>query len=437
MYLHQLPFQLLYNPCNPFQAVLPRAKRREYKDHAEAEAAFMDCLKDYGVDLNYSWEQAAAKIQPDDRFNALLTVKEKKAAFSEYQGKLKIQERDMKRDADRRARDELRALFEANKSLTVTTKYQDVESMYMHDLRFTAVPAYDRQRIFQEFMENLVRRHQEMETEQRQVSMNRLYNYFKSRSDISSHVPWRRVQEILHDDPVFNSAGRTERLHAFEQYIREADAVEYRARQIERDGWFRAARLHRDAFRELLAGYKNDGTITPRSRWHDFVVRVKDDRRYLELLAEPSGSLPRDLFDDIVDDLYYEYRETRSRVKRIIKAGNVTILPETTVEELLATLQPMEGFQTLLPTYINQVLTEMIERVQRRARRAAEKQAALARKLEEGEISAGGSSSDSSHRKKRSASEKLERRSRKHHRHRYSDSDSSDDRRHHHRHRRQ
>ena len=60
-------------------------------------------------------------------------------------------------------------------------------------------------------------------------------------------------------------------------------------------------RKTREKYCELLAEHIRLGNLTSVTSWRSFVRVIKDDRRYLELVGQ-SGSTPKDLFDDAVEE---------------------------------------------------------------------------------------------------------------------------------------
>jgi len=65
----------------------------------------------------------------------------------------------------------------------------------------------------------------------------------------------------------------------------------------------RQERKNRDAFRKILEEHVTDGTITAKTRWRDYCSQTKDSQAYLAVSSNTSGSTPKELFDDVIEEL--------------------------------------------------------------------------------------------------------------------------------------
>ena len=62
-----------------------KTERKVYEDKEEGKAVFKALLEEKGVGVNWSWDVVMRGIIADDRYAALKTNGEKKAALAEYQ----------------------------------------------------------------------------------------------------------------------------------------------------------------------------------------------------------------------------------------------------------------------------------------------------------------------------------------------------------------
>lgn len=91
----------------------------------------------------------------------------------------------------------------------------------------------------------------------------------------------------------------------------------------------RQERKNRDGFRKMLEEHVADGTLNARTRWRDYCAQVlelyyfseillkdpfldplhftnpqiKDSQSYLAVASNTSGSTPKELFDDVIEEL--------------------------------------------------------------------------------------------------------------------------------------
>lgn len=91
----------------------------------------------------------------------------------------------------------------------------------------------------------------------------------------------------------------------------------------------RQERKNRDGFRKMLEEHVADGTLNARTRWRDYCAQVlgififrdrvlknafpdslhfmnsqiKDSESYLAVASNTSGSTPKELFDDVIEEL--------------------------------------------------------------------------------------------------------------------------------------
>ncbi len=90
----------------------------------EAIDSFKAALTSAKVGAEWTWEMAVRSVGEDERFNALKNLREKKAAFAEYQDDVKKLERDDKRRQEREIRDNFTAMLKACKSLDLNSTYK-------------------------------------------------------------------------------------------------------------------------------------------------------------------------------------------------------------------------------------------------------------------------------------------------------------------------
>ena len=71
----------------------------------------------------------------------------------------------------------------------------------------------------------------------------------------------------------------------------------------------------------------------------EYVVRVRKEPSYLAVEKNVSGSRPKELFEDCIEEVEKQFGKDRSTLKDAVKDGNIEVGPTTTYEEFEAALQ--------------------------------------------------------------------------------------------------
>jgi len=122
-------------------------------------------------------------------------------------------------------------------------------------------------------------------------------------SCLQATTQWRKVQERLEDDERCSRLEKIDRLNIFQEYIRHLEKEEEEQKRIQKEQVRRQERKNRDAFRKMLEEHVTDGTITAKTRWRDYCSQIKDSQAYLAVASNTSGSTPKELFDDVIEEL--------------------------------------------------------------------------------------------------------------------------------------
>jgi len=145
---------------------------------------------------------------------------------------------------------------------------------------------------------------------------------------------WRKVQELLQNEEAFSQLAKIDRLTVFEDYIKDLDRKENEEKQLEKMQIRRQERKSRTAFGELLNELTAKDLINVRTRWKNLLPLIKDDPRYLAIINQ-TGSTPRDLFDDKIEELETQFDEEKRKIKNYIKEKGFSFTTKTTFEEFL------------------------------------------------------------------------------------------------------
>ncbi|KAF3954921.1 hypothetical protein CMV_019793, partial [Castanea mollissima] len=275
-----------------------------YASKLEAKNAFKALLESVNVQSDWTWEQAMREIINDKRYGALKTLGERKQAFNEYLGQRKKLEAEERRMRQKKAREEFTKMLEESKELTSSTRWSKAVSMFENDERFKAVErTRDREDLFESYMVELERKEKEKAVEDHRQNVAEYRKFLESCDFIKVNSHWRKVQDRLEDDERCSRLEKLDRLLIFEDYIRDLEKDEEEQKKIQKEQLRRAERKNRDEFRLLMEGHVATGILTAKTHWHDYCLKVKDLPQYQAIASNISGSTPKELFEDVAEEL--------------------------------------------------------------------------------------------------------------------------------------
>ncbi|KAK6939748.1 WW domain [Dillenia turbinata] len=375
-----------------------------FANKQEAKNAFKSLLESANVESDWNWEQAMRVIINDPRYTALKTLGERKQAFNEYLGQRKKLEAEERRIKQKKAREEFTKMLEESTELTSSTRWSKAITMFEDDERFKAVErARDREDLFENYLVELqkkfyhrkllnnvdcmlnidnsrkkreVERTRALEEHKRNITEYR--KFLESCDFIKVNTPWRKIQDRLEDDERCLRLEKIDRLEIFQEYIRDLEKEEEEQKKIQKEQLRRAERKNRDAFRKLMEEHVSFGILTAKTRWRDYCMKVKELPPYLAVASNTSGSTPKDLFEDVAEELEKKYHEDRTRIKDAMKTGKVTILSTWKIEDFKASILEDVGSPPISDINLKLVFEELLERIKEKEEKEAKKRQRLA-----------------------------------------------------------
>eukprot|EP00191_Tetraselmis_sp_GSL018_P019477 CAMPEP_0177582924 /NCGR_PEP_ID=MMETSP0419_2-20121207/3030_1 /TAXON_ID=582737 /ORGANISM="Tetraselmis sp., Strain GSL018" /LENGTH=858 /DNA_ID=CAMNT_0019072245 /DNA_START=64 /DNA_END=2641 /DNA_ORIENTATION=- len=308
----------------------------QYATKAEAKEAFKGLLRDVGCNSDWTWEQAMRQIISDKRYGALKSLGEKKACFNEYLQQRKREEKEEARLRLRQARDDFTTMLEECKQLAPGTRFSQVKHLFEKDARFKAIDSpREQEELFAEHMRDRERK----ERKEREAKLAKMREDFKAllatdpSIKVTSH--WRKVKEKFEDSELYKAIDKVEALNAFQEYIRDLELKEREAKEREKEERKRAERRNREAFMVMLRAHAGEGRITARMRWKEYQPTVEDEPVYKAIEGNLSGSRPKELFYDVVEELDEQYDKDRSVLKSAVKEADISVSTEDTFPPFL------------------------------------------------------------------------------------------------------
>ncbi|XP_022772928.1 pre-mRNA-processing protein 40A isoform X2 [Durio zibethinus] len=350
-----------------------------YANKLEAKNAFKSLLESANVQSDWTWEQAMREIINDKRYGALKTLGERKQAFNEYLGQRKKLEAEERRMRQKKAREEFLKMLEESKELTSSMRWSKAQSLFENDERFKAVErARDREDLFENYIVDLERKERENAAEEKRRNIAEYRKFLESCNFIKANSQWRKVQDRLEDDERCSRLEKIDRLLIFQDYIHELEKEEEEKKKMQKEQLRRAERKNRDAFRKLMEEHVADGILTAKTYWRDYCLKVKDCTQYLAVASNTSGSTPKDLFEDVTEELEKQYHEDKTRIKDAMKLRKVTMVSTWTVEDFKAAISEDVGSLPISDINLKLVYEELLERAKEKEEKEAKKRQRLA-----------------------------------------------------------
>ncbi|KAI5391628.1 Pre-mRNA-processing protein 40A [Lathyrus oleraceus] len=279
-----------------------------YANKLEAKNAFKGLLESANVHSDWTWEHAMREIISDKRYNALKTLGEQKQAFNEYLGQRKKLEAEERRIKQKKAREEFTKMLEECKELKSSTRWSKAISMLENDERFNAVERpRDREDLFENYMVELERKEKENDVEEHRRNLAEYRKFLRPCDFVKVNSHWRKIQDRLEDDDRHLLLKKIDRLLVYKDYIRDLEKEEEEQKRIQKERLCRGERQNHDAFRKLLEEHIADGVLTAKTQWRGYCLKVKELPQYQVVASNTSGSTPRDLYEDVFEDLEKKY----------------------------------------------------------------------------------------------------------------------------------
>ncbi|KAH9288540.1 hypothetical protein KI387_032657, partial [Taxus chinensis] len=350
-----------------------------YANKTEAKNAFKELLESAHVESDWTWDQAMRIIINDKRYAALKTLGERKQAFNEYLAQRKKHEAEERRIRQKRAREDFIKMLEESKELTSTTRWSKAATLFENDARFHAVDrAREREELFESYLLELERKEREKAREERKKNIVEYRAFLESCDFIKANTQWRKVQDRLEDDERCSRLDKIDRLEIFQEYIRELEKEEEEERKIQKEQLRRKERKNRDEFRRLMEDHKATGLLTAKTHWRDYCAKVKDHPSYLAVASNTSGSTPKDLFEDVAEEMEKQYQEDKARIKDALKTGKFTVTSAWTLDKFKASIGEVYDLAAGSEPNLKLVFEEVLERTREKEEKEAKKRQRLA-----------------------------------------------------------
>ncbi|KAL2561790.1 hypothetical protein GLYMA_20G135800v4 [Glycine max] len=350
-----------------------------YANKMEAKDAFKALLESVNVGSDWTWDRSMRLIINDKRYGALKTLVERKQAFNEYLNQRKKQEAEEKRMKQKKAREDFKKMLEESTDLTSSTRWSKAVSIFENDERFKAVERdRDRRDMFESFLEELLNKERAKVQEERKRNIMEYRKFLESCDFIKASTQWRKVQDRLEADERCSRLEKIDRLEIFQDYLRDLEKEEEEQKKIQKEEVRKTERKNREEFRKLMGEHIASGILTAKTHWRDYYTKVKDLHAYVAVASNTSGSTPKDLFEDVAEELEKQYHEEKSRIKDAVKLTKITLSSTLTFEDFKSVLLKDISTPPISDFNLKLVFDELLERVKEKEEKEAKKRKRLA-----------------------------------------------------------
>ncbi|KAH1190889.1 Pre-mRNA-processing protein 40B [Glycine max] len=228
---------------------------------------------------------------------------------SMYLNQRKKQEAEEKRMKQKKAREDFKKMLEESTDLTSSTRWSKAVSIFENDERFKAVERdRDRRDMFESFLEELLNKERAKVQEERKRNIMEYRKFLESCDFIKASTQWRKVQDRLEADERCSRLEKIDRLEIFQDYLRDLEKEEEEQKKIQKEEVRKTERKNREEFRKLMGEHIASGILTAKTHWRDYYTKVKDLHAYVAVASNTSGSTPKDLFEDVAEELEKQVR---------------------------------------------------------------------------------------------------------------------------------
>ncbi|KAE8008160.1 hypothetical protein FH972_004700 [Carpinus fangiana] len=350
-----------------------------YANKLEAKNAFKALLESTNVGSDWTWDRAMRVIINDRRYGALKTLGERKQAFTEFLSQRKKQEAEERRIKLKSAREEFKQMLEECTDLTSSTRWSKAVSAFENDERFKAVERdRDRRELFDNYLVELKNKERARAEEERKRNIMEYKQFLESCDFIKADSQWRKLQDRLEVDERCARLEKIDRLDIFLEYVRDLEKEEEERRKIQKEELRKVERKNRDEFRKLMEEHVTAGILTAKTHWRDYGVKIKDLPAYLAVASNTSGSTPKELFEDVLEELEKLYHEDKTRIKDAVKLGKILLSSTWTFEDFKGAIS--KDFNSIPVSDVNLklVFDELQERVREKEEKEEKKRKRLA-----------------------------------------------------------
>jgi len=353
-----------------------------YASKDDAKLAFKQLMGSVGMRSDWTWEQTMRLIASDPRYGALKSLGEKKACFNEYVQQRKNEEREEARAKVKKQREDFTHMLEtaeAGREGKPLLRFSEARDLFEDDPRWKAVSHTEREELYQDYLRDAERRQREEKKRVRKQRAAAFRDLLLSTTAIKVDTPWRKASGKLEGDPAYEALDRLDRIEVYQEYIKDLMAKEAAEAEAKKEARRRKERRNRDAFTALVQDHLAAGRLTAKTRFKEYVEVLKDEAAYIAVEGNQSGSRPRELFEDVLEDAEKAYADDRALMKEMVAEGKVVATEETPFADFAEALDEAGSKAAAIPAPHRQMYhEELVARAKEAAAKEKKRQAKAA-----------------------------------------------------------
>lgn len=355
---------------------IEKASSTEFNNKEEAVAAFKGLLLAKDVLPTTKWNEVLKQCSSDSRWEActILSVGERKQALAEYQTKrandLKAEERLERMRAKKAFTDLLSEVLPSVDGFSALgSRFSDMRGILAKNDRFYAVEDEDtRESLFLDFCEEVRKRDERKKRTKKREAKDEFLSFLREQEEcgkLTFASTWASFFASLDDDKkndqrlATNGAmSESDRELYFSDRVLDLQNEEDEKRRRIRTSKLRAEKAQREAYRERLRELAIEGVILPSSRWSTSLKVISQEPSYGPVQAQDS-EVPRELFEDFVEEWHETYRRDRSTMSRLVHSSTnsgIEVNAKTSYEEFSKALLDKAAYSPELYSEIRRAL---------------------------------------------------------------------------------
>jgi len=304
----------------------------DFKNPADADAAYNKLLGKVGVQPDWTWEQTMRAAIQDPAFRALKEPTERKLAFEKYQDDMRAREKEREKERVVKLRTDFRMMLSRHPEVKHFTRWKTARPILEEESIFRSTSdEEERKSLFREYIADARRDYEDKRYRDHEEAMRGLASLLRD-VHLSPETRWEDAHKRLQSHPGFvndekyQTLTKSEILDTFTGQVRRLWDDVNTIKQREKVLQARKQRKAREGFVNLLRELQDDEQLTPVSQWKEIHALVEDDPRYQALLdnvrtgdERSDGSNPQDLFFDMLEDMEREVHDLRGLVDSLFK----------------------------------------------------------------------------------------------------------------------
>merc|ERR1739838_801694 len=339
----------------------PVVEESMYETQEERVNAFKELLKDQGLTTKDKWEQFLRKIIKDQRYQAIKTLKERKAVFTAYQDEIAEARHQSRKEAKRKLKQDYLDLLSECDRVKPGKRFHQFVGSIEKDSRYKAVRnSEDRERWAYDYIEDLERK----EKERRDSAKKALKDAFSS-FDFTHQSTWRDCEKNFGDNETFKTKdlNTVQKKEVFQELIDDLRRAKEKEERKKREEKRAKEQKEENDFIELLKEHGNLETplFHAKTQWVDYssLDAVKDDPRFT-IFKDERKNVPYKRFEKFCWKVDGDMKNEKKALKRVFRKKDFVIKADHEFTALVEEVKPMTKEANIAENHLKLLLLEMI-----------------------------------------------------------------------------